>query len=335
MLKRLFEKLFGGCFCALIALSMFTIGNAVWADTILLTGEIEDGNAQSVEMPRLPGSYSRTIAWMAPEGSEVKPGDPIVELDPGDLESQLEQAEVNIESQITAAESQEAAHELRIFDAITSLIRSESSLENARLDSMVPRDTVPELTHDRNRLALANSIHSLERTIRTLEEAYAARDRDRPMAERDLQNAKNEKERMENALTHTKFYAEQAGIIIYGENRLTGLKIFPGESYGSGTTLLIVASREDMQFRFWVHEADIRKISLDDEVIVSPDAAGDTKVRTKVTWMSNQAASRSDWSSAGYYEIVTEPLDPIPEVYIPGMSILGVIKSEEASNQDG
>ncbi|MYD45234.1 MAG: hypothetical protein F4W92_02635 [Gammaproteobacteria bacterium] len=332
MLKPL-KRLYSACLCSLVALGLLTVSSTLWAETILITGEIEDGNAQSVEMPRLPGSYSRTIEWMAPEGEEVQPGDEIVRLDPGDLESQLEQAEVNIESQITAAESQEAAHELTIFDAITRLISSESSLENTRLDAMVPEDTVPELTHDRNRLALANAIHDLEIAIRNLEEAYAARDRDRPMAERDLLNAQNEKTRIENALKHTNFLAEQSGIIIYAENRLTGLKIFPGESYGSGTTLLIVASREDLQFRFWVHEADIRKISIGDEVIVSPDAAGDAKVKTKVTWMSNQAASRSDWSSAGYYEIVTEPLDPIPEVYIPGMSILGVIKNEEVSNQ--
>lgn len=296
-----------------------------WAVTILLTGEIEDGNAQSVEMPRLPGSYSRTIAWMAPEGTLVEPGDLIVELDPGDLESQLEQAEVTIEAQITSAESQEAAHELRIFDATTNLIRSESSLETARLDSMVPRDTVPELTYDRNRLSLANAIHSLERSVRSLEEAMEARESDRPLAKRDLENAQNEKERMERAIEQTKFYAEQSGLVIYGENSLTGLKIFPGESYGSGTTIVIVASREDLQFRFWVHEADFRKIDLEDEVVVAPDAAGRAKVRTKVTWMSNQAATRSDWSNAGYYEIVTEPLEPIPEVYIPGMSVMGEI----------
>ncbi|MCY3541954.1 MAG: hypothetical protein OXH31_08650 [Gammaproteobacteria bacterium] len=333
MLKQIFGKRFRGCFYSILALSLLIVGNMASANTILLTGEIEDGNAQAVKMPRLPGSWSRTIAWMAPEGFEVQPGDPIVRLDPGDLESQLEQAEVNIETEITAAESQEAAHELRIFDAITSLIRAESSLENARLDSMVPKDTVPELTHDRNRLALANAIHSLERSIRSLEEAYAARDRDRPMAERDLVNAKNEKERIENALKHTNFFAEQPGLVIYRENPRTGLKIFPGESYGSGTTLLIVASREDLQFRFWVHEADIRKIALGDEVVVSPDAAGDVKVKARVAWMSNQAASRDDWSSAGYYEILTEPLEPIPEVYVPGMSVLGVIKNEEVSDQ--
>ena len=327
MVTQTFDKFRSCCFLclAVLPLSIFTV--AAWAEVevVLVTGEIEDGNAQSVEMPRLPGSYSRTISWMAPEGDLVQPGELIVELDPGDLESQLEQAEVNIEAQITGAESQEATHELRIFDATTTLIQRESALENARLDSMVPRETVPELTYDRNRLALANAIHSLERTIRNLEEAYDARDRDRPMAERDLLNAQNEKTRIENALTHTKFYAEQSGIVIYGENRLTGLKIFPGESYGSGTTILIVASREDLQFRFWVHEADIRKIELGDEVVVSPDAAGDAKIRTKVSWVSNQAASRNDWSTAGYYEILTEPLDEIPEVYKPGMSILGVI----------
>ena len=321
-----FDKFSHSCVRCLSLLAATILAVGSWANSILLTGEIEDGNAQSVEMPRLPGSYARTIAWMAPEGSLVEPGDLIVELDPGDLESQLEQAEVSIEAQRTSAESQEAAHELRIFDATTALIRSESSLETARLDSMVPKDTVPELTYDRNRLSLANSINALERTIRSMEEAIKARDRDRPMAERDLENAKNEKDRMERALEQTKYYADQSGLVIYGENSLTGLKIFPGESYGSGTTILIVASREDLQFRFWVHEADVRKIAIGDEVVVAPDAAGEAKIRTKVTWMGNQATTRNDWSKAGYYEILTEPLDPIPEVYIPGMSILGVIK---------
>ena len=325
MFTDTFDKVLRCCVRCLGTLTVSIFAVVSWADTILLTGEIEDGDAQSVEMPRLPGSYARQIAWMAPEGSLVEPGDLIVELDPGDLESQLEQAEVSIEAQITSSESQEATHELRIFDATTNLIRSESSLEAARLDSMVPKETVPELTHDRNRLSLANAINSLERSLRSIDEAMEAREKDRPMALRDLENAKNEKERMERALEHTKYYADQSGLVIYGENRLTGLKIFPGESYGSGTTILIVASREDLQFRFWVHEADIRKISLDDEVVVSPDAAGDAQIRTKVTWMSNQAATRNDWSKAGYYELVTEPLDPIPVVYIPGMSILGVI----------
>ena len=56
----------------------------------LLTGVVEDVNAQTIEMPSLPGSWQRRIEWMVPEGSEVSVGDVVVRLDPGDLISREE-----------------------------------------------------------------------------------------------------------------------------------------------------------------------------------------------------------------------------------------------------
>ena len=66
MVKQIFDRLLGDSVRCLVALTVSTIAVVVWPETILVTGEIEDGDAQSVEMPRLPGSYSRTISWMAP-----------------------------------------------------------------------------------------------------------------------------------------------------------------------------------------------------------------------------------------------------------------------------
>ncbi len=307
----------------MVCLAVGFYAGSLSASKTLLTGEIEDGDAQSVEMPRLPGSYTRAISWMAPEGATVKPGDLIVQLDPGDLESQLEQAEVRIETEKTNTESQISGHDLRIFDAETSLIRLESSLEVARLGATVPRETVPQLNFERNQLSLANAINALERGIKSLEDAKQAKAEYLPLSERTMQKTARDMETIKSALEQVNFYAEQPGLVIYGVNQSTGLKIFPGESYGSGTTILIVASRELLQFRFWVHETDIRKVQIDDELMVCPDALGKEKIKTKVTWISNQATTRDDWSNAGYFELVAKPMDPVPEGYKPGMSVLG------------
>jgi hypothetical protein len=63
----------------------------------LLSGVVEDVNAQTIEMPSLPGSWQRRIEWMAPEGSEVEIGALVVRLDPGDLISQEQQSRANLE----------------------------------------------------------------------------------------------------------------------------------------------------------------------------------------------------------------------------------------------
>ena len=56
MLKLIFDRRMSSCFCCLLVLSVFMLSATTWAETILITGEIEDGNAQTVQMPRLPGS---------------------------------------------------------------------------------------------------------------------------------------------------------------------------------------------------------------------------------------------------------------------------------------
>ena len=289
----------------------------------LMTGEIEDGDAQRVEMPRLPGSFHRAIEWMAPEGFEVKPGDVVLKLDPGDLETQLETAEIRIDEEQTSIDSQLATYELRIYDTETNLYRLESALTIAELTAMVPKETIPALTYERNRLTLLNATNALKRGISELEDAIAARDDYIPLSKVKMDRTIGEKQRLSNALEQTEIFAEQPGLVIYAEHPWTGLKIFPGESYSAGTLLLIVASRDVLQFRFWVHESDVRKIEIGDSVLVTPDAVGSRPVGSNVTWISSQASQREDWSDSGYFEIVTRPNEVIPESFIPGMSVMG------------
>lgn len=289
----------------------------------LMTGEIEDGDAQRVEMPRLPGSFHRAIEWMAPEGTEVKPGDLVLKLDPGDLETQQETAEIRIDEEQTSIDSQLASHELSIFDAETNLYRLESTLTIAELNAMVPKETIPALTYERNRLALLNATNALKRGISQLENAIFARDEYIPLAESKMDRTRGELDRLSDAIEKTEVFAEQPGLIIYAEHPYTGLKIFPGESYSAGTLLLIVASRDVLQFRFWVHESDVRKLELGDAVLVTPDAVGSTAIGTSITWISSQASEREDWSNSGYFEVVTRPSEIIPGSFIPGMSVMG------------
>ena len=50
-----------------LVLLLLAAASAVHAGP-LLTGVVEDVNAQTIEMPSLPGAWQRQIAWMAPEG---------------------------------------------------------------------------------------------------------------------------------------------------------------------------------------------------------------------------------------------------------------------------
>ena len=107
------------------------------------------------------------------------------------------------------------------------------------------------------------------------------------------------------------------------ENRFTGKKVFPGETLFSSFQIASVASREDLQLRFWVHEADFLDLRLGRSVRVTADAKGSEAFLAEISWVSSQAEEKQDWSDGGYFEAYAMPVADVPEAIAPGMSVMG------------
>ena len=117
--------------CARAGLRLLAV-HACLADVALaappyLTGVVDDADSQVIEMPRLPGMWQRQVAWLAPEGSTVAPGDLVVRLDPGDLVAQEEAAQQDLEHHRLQAERRLAETMLGILDAETAVVEAESA----------------------------------------------------------------------------------------------------------------------------------------------------------------------------------------------------------------
>ena len=298
------------------------------AERTFLTGEIEDAGAQIILMPRfqVSNTNTRTVEWMAPEGSAVEAGDPVVRLDPSDLIAQKESLEIQLEDTQANAESQIAQQELAVFDAETAVIRAESNLAMAKLDASMPKGTIPDLTYERNQLTLANATNALKRAIRALEDAVLAKEQAIPVREKTVERALADMEDIDGAVEQTEIFATQPGFVIYGVNRWTDEKVYPGTAVYSSMEIAKVASRDSLQFRFWTHEADVRKLEIGTEVVVTPDSLPDQTVQARVTWISSQANER-EWSDGGYFEVTAVPTDGIqlPQDFLPGMAIVGEV----------
>ncbi|MEM6935668.1 MAG: hypothetical protein AAF552_04380 [Pseudomonadota bacterium] len=288
----------------------------------LLTGVVEDVEAQTVEMPSLPGAWQRRIEWMATEGSEVAIGDPLVTLDPGDLISQEEQTRTDLEKQQLSAARQVDELKLKVMDAEQQVAQADASVRLAELDAVIPETTIPRLDYDRYQLAL--EIAQRER-IRSEAELLNAQEELKDVSERvelEVEQAQASYERISKALEATVIKAEKAGFVIYGENPWTCKKIFPGETLYGGFAIASVASRQDLQIRFWVHEADIRQFQLGELLQVTADAQGLETFKATITYSSSQAVERQDWSAGGYFELIAEPVSQVPEQLMPGMSVM-------------
>jgi multidrug resistance efflux pump len=301
-----------------------------WAGGPLLTGIVEDIQAQTISVPSLPGSWQRRIEWMVQEGSEVEVGDVVVKLDPGDLVSQEEQARANLEKQRLSATRRIDELRLAVLDAERVLAEAASAVRLAELDAALPQGTIPKLDFDQYQLALQTSRGT---QVRAEAELLNKRDELEDVIREtslEVEQAQAWHARIRNALKSTEIRAEKAGFMIYGSNPYNGRKIFPGETLSAGFEIASVASREDLQIRFWVHEADILELQTGQEIRVVADAQGAEAFRAVLKWLSYQAVKKDDWSDSGYFSAVATPVGGIPDSVWPGMSVMGQVSQPEA-----
>ncbi len=316
--------------CTSLAALAALLGTASAGAGPLLTGVVEDVNAQTIEMPSLPGSWQRRIEWMAQEGSEVTVGDIVVRLEPGDLTAQEEQARANLERARLSAERWVDEERLQVLEAEKAVAQAESTVRIAELDASIPRGTIPQLDFDRFQLALETARQALIRAQAQLLNASERLADVQAETNLEVQQAEARHARMLAALEATGIRAEKPGFIIYSENPWNGKKIFPGETLFTGIEIASIASREDLQIRFWVHEADILDVRPGMKMTIVADAQDSEPFTAEVTWVSNQAVKKDDWSDSGYFSALAEPVGGVPASIWPGMSVMGRVSVADA-----
>jgi multidrug resistance efflux pump len=280
-------------------------------------------------MPSLPGSWQRRIDWMVGEGEQVNVGDLVVRLDPGDLITREEQLRTDLEKVRMTANRRIDELKLELMDAEKAVAQAASDVRLAELDAVIPAATIPRLDYERNQLTLATAKKTLIRMQAALLNKQAELADVTKETRLEIAQAESNYERIRLALEATEIRAEKAGFMIYGENPFTGKKVFPGETLYSGFEVAAIANRDDLQIRFWVHEADILKLGLGQAIEVAADAQGATPFLSRLTWTSSQAVEKQDWSDSGYFEALAKPSEKLPDEIMPGMSVMGLVSTRE------
>lgn len=309
-----------------LALSAMVAALSTHAGPPYLTGVVDDGESQVIEMPRLPGAWQRRIAWLAPEGAAVTAGDVVVRLDPGDLIAQAETAEMDLERRGLEAQRADAETALAVLDAERALAEAESEVRLARVDAELPAAATRQLDHDNAQLRLGVALHTLERAEAALADERTARAGTLALAEMRTAAAQAQHERMRAAIERAEIKADRGGVFLHSESEFTGNKVFAGETLQPTAQIAKVTSGAALRFRFWVHEADIRALPAGTELLVAPDALPGTTLPAQVHWTSKQAATREEWSAGGYFELVAEPLADVPSSLTPGMTVFAEVR---------
>ncbi|EOZ92419.1 putative membrane fusion protein [Indibacter alkaliphilus LW1] len=295
---------------------------------ITTSGELQALNSVQVLGPTEARRFrvgNFTIEEMVDEGTVVKKGEVIAELDRTELFGRLEDKRLDLEQT-------QALFEQTQLDTALVLRQERDNILNLEYD-VEERELVLEQSQFEPPAIIKQNENSVERAKRDLQQAKD-RYRIKLMQERarmvevsaKLRDVQTEVNQIEEVLEKFTVTAPQNGMVIYVWGR--GGKIKEGSQVSSWNP--VVATLPDltsMQSITYVNEVDIRKIKMGQRVDLGLDAFPEKKLTGEVTKVANVGQQRPN-SDAKVFEvtIVINESDPLLR---PAMTTSNTIVAEE------
>lgn len=284
---------------------------------------------QSVELgpPQVPNVWDVKIAFMAPEGVEVREGQPVLGFDTSDLENTLlekvaerDSAQKELEKKQAELESLRGEDELRLAEA-------KARARRAALKVDVPAELVAakELAEARADLDLA------EREVSYLEKRLALRVRE---AEAEISALRNKRDRAasrvreaEETIRQMVVTAPRSGTVVYrSDPRREREKKKIGDSVWRGEKIVEIPDLRNMRAQGEIDEADAGRVAPGQPVTLRLDAHPDVIYTGRVHAVRGavQKRSQGDPVKVVGLDLALDRTDP--QRMRPGMRFLGTIE---------
>ncbi|MBW8368217.1 MAG: HlyD family efflux transporter periplasmic adaptor subunit, partial [Arenimonas sp.] len=280
-------------------------------------------HAPEAELILAPMSESSpvTLRYLVPEGTEVKPGDSLVRIDPGAALAQQQTLEVQV-AQARARIAKELA-ELAVteLDAQLALVDAEAALAIAKVDAAIPPDYIARIDVDRyaGELARATREFALKR-----EELRAARDAiSRRREDGDLEMAKmqTDLDYAASVIAVAEQRAEGAGVASINFNSNTGQRYEEGGTANAGEAIGQLVRSGALGVRAFALEPDRRGLAVGQGVQLSFDAVPGSLLQARIAAVGGTPQAKAEWGSGRYFTVDID----LPEGHglplRPGMSV--------------
>ena len=285
--------------------------------------EIQGPNSQAAQV------YQTKITWMVPEGTVVKQGDKIAELDRGPAATRL--ASVSADLQKAQGEYTNAGLDstLNLAQAREDVRTAEYTLEEKKLakeQAVYEAPTVKrqaEIDYERADRALDQAKKSLD--IKT-KQAVAKLS----IAQAELARQQNNLKEVQDAITGFTITAPSPGMVIYvrewnGKKKDVGSQWSPWDP-----TVATLPDLTQMESDTYVNEVDVRKLSAGQSVLISLDADPTKKLAGKVTSVANVGEQRPNQDSK-VFEVKIDVLKADTTLR-PGMTTSNAIVTSSIPN---
>lgn len=307
-----------------------TVRRGTLETRVLLTGELTSARSESLVVPRtdvMPIQVRR----LAEDGSAVRAGDPVVELDNSQFTSQIEEkrlAAANARTEIVRgqAEAQTATAE-KLFD----VEQRRADLEKARIKAKVPEGVLATREYQERQTALSKAEVELikaEESLKAQRQASAADLATRRIA---LDKSQREIAAAERAIQVLTLAAPRDGIVIIADHPWEGRKFEEGDQAFPGMVVATLPDLSSLQVEAVLSDVDDGRVRPGMPVVATLDAYPAVPFTGRVTEVK-QVARELNRNPLLRFFPVTVALDRVDVSRMrPGMSVRVEVRQGKAA----
>lgn len=288
--------------------------------TVLLTGEVRPVTSEALVVPRT-AVRPLQIRWLAEDGSEVRAGERVIELDSSAATSILEDLRARLDIQRSQVAQTRAETSLRASERAIEVEKRQLDLAKAELLADVPPEVLPRrelhdrlLRLERARAELAGAQGELATTTKEGEADLRIALIEQGKVERELAEA-------EGSLDLLRIKAPRSGPFLLNQSWGGADRRFAvGDNVWPGWPLAIVADTTEMQVEAWLWDVDDGRIKEGDRASCVLDAYPAVRMAGRVRALAPAARERGAPGGRRAFAVVVA-IEPSEQVRMsPGMS---------------
>jgi Barrel-sandwich domain of CusB or HlyD membrane-fusion len=294
-------------------------------ETVEVEGDLAAVHSTEVGPPPV-SEVEFKISFMAPEGTTVKKGDPILGFDTEVLQRNLAEKEAEMNEAAANVTRKEADLRLSLLTLDQQIAQVVADLGKARLKADVPPDVQQRIEFEKAQLDVRGRERDLENLRRESDATKSSAEAELGSLREQRDRARGRVAELRAAIQKMMVRATQDGIVIYRPNWRDEKKKI-GDSVWSAETVLSIPDLSAMRADGFVAEADGGAVAVGQPAVVHLEARPDMDLRGHVRRIAQTVRQRS-WRTPGKgfkVEIALDRTDPL--IMRPAMRFRGEIET--------
>lgn len=317
------------------ATATYTIQRGRFARTLLVTGELTPVRAVRITVPRFRDRASVPIQAMAPEGSLVRPGDLLLQIDNANLMASLATEQINLEKASNDLAKRQSEEEIRLKELERVMAQRRMERDKAAVKAEIPKEFLALWEWQNNQFAKSKTEEEFRQATLALDGGrksatgeLAALEVRRDMIQRKIAAVQEDLRAMQ-------ITADREGTVLYENAPLTWnsnepqRKFQPGDQVWPGMTILSVPDLSEMEVRIFISEVDGGKVRPGQTVHLTLDSSPDRVFTGIVDFVPEVAEQLRRLSNVRVFIGRVKLAETDRSLMRPGLSVRAQVELEE------